>query len=141
VSFNPGHFAPKVDQKTYAAIKEAREAEMAPSVVMRKLAGGTLPGIDGPVEIKKRTFFEKWARAKRELARAAEPKDDGPSFLDQLRVAMEDWEDLSPEELGVRCGWEPEYAKEILEALAAGPRYPGRGPNTRACAGRRSRER
>ena len=99
------------------AIREALVAELSPTVALRKLQAGTLEGIDRPVAIPRSTFFYRWRLAKRGLAEAAR-REEGPSLLDQMRVAMLDgWEDLGPEEIAAEFGWDLDYTDEILDAL------------------------
>src|SRR4051794_10130286 len=93
-------FASKHGPEVDAAIREARVAGMAPSLVLRKLRAGTLEGVDRPIEIPERSFFYAWRKAKEELARAEAKQDDSPRFVHQLAVQLVDgWEDLGPEEL------------------------------------------
>ena len=55
------------------AIREAFARGDRPSEVRVRLKAGTLPGIDRPIEMAERTFWNKWGKAKREQGASQGP--------------------------------------------------------------------
>ena len=74
------------------AIREAHQAGMKPSEVRRKLAAGTLDGIERPVKMSSSSFFRHWATVRREQAQAGRQgqQQAGESALAQLRRAIDE---------------------------------------------------